>query len=110
MRVPSQRQPFAKTLAKAGLNLRGEAGEAAARVRDSALRAELVAALDDWASITADPARREWLLAVARAADPDSSQDRLRQPALWDDGPGLTKRVNELPADRSLGSVRPSIR
>jgi serine/threonine-protein kinase len=90
---------YEETLAKARLNLQGEVGEAAARVRDSALRTELVAALDDWASITPDPARRAWLLAVARAADPDPSRDRLRQPALWDDGPELAKRVNELPAD-----------
>jgi len=48
----------------------GDSAAVAARVRDSARRAEIVAALDDWASISADPARRAWLLAVARAADP----------------------------------------
>jgi serine/threonine-protein kinase len=91
---------YEKTLAKAGLSRPGDDSEAAAaRVRDSALSAEIVAALDDWASITQDPARRKWLLAVARGADPDSSRDRLRQPELWDDGPGLTNLVNELPAD-----------
>jgi hypothetical protein len=52
----------------------------AARVRDSSVRADLIAALDDWASITKDRARLAWLLAVSRAADPDPSRDRLRQP------------------------------
>src|SRR5215472_4462751 len=72
----------------------------AARVRNSARRAELIAALDDWASITADPERRKWLLAVVRAADPDPIRDRLRQPELWDDGPKLTKLVSELPVEQ----------
>jgi serine/threonine-protein kinase len=89
---------YEETLAKAGLGAPGDDSEAAAaRVLGSAVGAELVAALDDWASITADKARRAWLLAVARAADPDPSRDRLRQPELWDNGPGLTKLVAELP-------------
>jgi serine/threonine-protein kinase len=85
---------YEEALAKAGLGRPGdESGSAAARVRDSAVREEIVAALDDWASITPDPARRAWLLAVARGADPDPSRDRLRQPELWQDGPQLTRLV-----------------
>jgi hypothetical protein len=92
---------YEQILAKAGLGGPGDDTEAAAaRVRDSARRAEIVAALDDWASITADSARRACLLAVARGADPDPARDRPRQPELWDDGPGLTELVNELPVDR----------
>ena len=91
---------YEETLTKAGLGGPGDDSEAvAARVRDSGMRAEIVAALDDWASITPDSARRKWLLAVARGADPDTSRDRLRQPKLWDDGPGLTKLLKELSAD-----------
>jgi eukaryotic-like serine/threonine-protein kinase len=91
---------YEETFAKAGLGGPGDDSEvAAARVRDSTVRAQLVAALDDWASITPDPARRAWLLAVARGADQNPSRDRLRQPELWDDGPGLTKLVKELPVD-----------
>jgi serine/threonine-protein kinase len=90
-------QLYEKTLAKAGLSLPGGDSEAvAARVRDSAVRAEIVAALDDWASITPDEAWRAWLLAVARGADPDPSRDRLRRPELWQDAPGLTRLVKEL--------------
>jgi tetratricopeptide (TPR) repeat protein len=91
---------YEETFSKVGLGGPGDDSEvAAARVRDSTVRAELVAALDDWASITPDPARRAWLSAVARGADRDPSRDRLRQPELWDDGPGLTKLVEELPVD-----------
>jgi serine/threonine-protein kinase len=69
---------YKETLAKAGLGHLGDDSEAvAARIRDSAVPNEIVAALDDWASITEDPARMTWLLAVARAADPDPSRDRL---------------------------------
>ena len=65
-------------------------------MRASAVRAEIVAALDDWASITADLRRREWLLAVARGADPDEVRDRLRQPELWRDAARLTRVAREL--------------
>jgi serine/threonine-protein kinase len=93
---------YEETFAKAGLGGPGDDSKAAAaRVRNSAVHAELVAALDDWASITPDRARRAWLLAVAREADPDPAvRDRLRQPELWDDGPRLMKLVKELPVDK----------
>jgi serine/threonine-protein kinase len=88
---------YEKTLAKAGLGRpEDHTAAVAARVRDSAVREEIVAALDDWASTTEDPARRAWLLAVARGANPDPSRDRLRQPELWQDGPKLTRLVLEL--------------
>ena len=69
------------------------------RVRDSAIRAEIVAALEDLASITEDQARRAWLLAVARRADPHPVRDRLRRPELWQDGPALARLVRELGVD-----------
>jgi serine/threonine-protein kinase len=80
----------------AGLGQPGDDSEAvAARVRDSAVRAEIVAALDDWASFTEDPTRYVWLLAVARRADPDPLRDRLRRPEMRRDGPVLTRLVRE---------------
>jgi tetratricopeptide (TPR) repeat protein len=91
---------YEETFAKAGLSEpRADSETVAARVRNSPVRAEIVAALDNWASITQDPTRLAWLLAVARAADPDASRDRLRQPELWRDGAGLTRLVQELPVD-----------
>jgi serine/threonine-protein kinase len=89
--------PYEETLAKAGLGQPGDNSAAvAAQVRDSAVRDEIVAALDDWASRTEDTARRAWLLAVARGADPDPLRDRLRHPDLWQDGAQLTRLVQEL--------------
>jgi tetratricopeptide (TPR) repeat protein len=98
---PSGAEPcYEETFATAGLGGPGGDSETvAARVRGSTVRVEIVAALDDWASITEDPARVAWLLAVARAADPDTWRDRLRQPKLWQDGPALTTLVQHLPVD-----------
>src|SRR5262249_6720349 len=63
---------------------------------ESAVSAEIVVALDDWAGITRDLRRRAWLLAVARAADPDPARDRLRQPKLWQDSARLIQLAREL--------------
>src|SRR5260370_23447461 len=83
---------YAAACQEAGLGQEGEdAEEVAARVRASPVRAELVAALDAWAGIAGDGPRRTWLLAVARAADPDTERDHLRQPELWRDGAALAK-------------------
>jgi serine/threonine protein kinase/Tfp pilus assembly protein PilF len=90
---------YAAAFAAAGLGRAGDDSAAlAARVRASAVRAELVGALDDWASLTKEPARRAWLLAVARGADPDPARDRLRQPELWRDGAALTQLAREVGA------------
>ena len=106
---------YEEAFAKVGLSRRGDNSEAmAARVRNAAVRVEIVAALDDWASITQDQSRRAWLLAVARGADPDPLRDRLRQPNLWQDGPALTTLVQDLAVDKlspqlltALGRVLP---
>jgi tetratricopeptide (TPR) repeat protein len=88
---------YEETLANSGLSRPGDNSETVAvRVRGSAVCAEIVAALDDWAGITEDPARRAWLLTVARGADPHPIRDRLRQPELWQGGPRLTRLVQEL--------------
>jgi eukaryotic-like serine/threonine-protein kinase len=63
----------------------------AVQVRASKWAAHLVAALDDWAVCAADPARQEWLLAVARRADPDPWRDQVRDLAAWRDGKALAK-------------------
>ncbi len=87
---------YAEAFANAGLGEPGDDSAAvAARVRDSAVCADIVASLDDWASTSLDPARRAWLLAVARGTDPNPLRDRLRQPELWRDGPALTKLIQE---------------
>jgi tetratricopeptide (TPR) repeat protein/predicted Ser/Thr protein kinase len=87
---------YKSAFAEAGLGGEGDdVKSVSARVRDSALSTELIAALDDWASITADRARREWLLAVASEADQNAARNRLRQPELWQDGVRLTQLAQE---------------
>jgi serine/threonine-protein kinase len=71
----------------------GDVGVAAAWVRDQAVRDALVAALDNWAVYAGKPRRRNWLLAVARRADPDPWRDRVRDPAVWDDQAALARLV-----------------
>jgi serine/threonine-protein kinase len=68
-----------------------DAEGAAARVRSSKATALLVAALDDWAVCATDPAQQDWVLEVARRADPDPWRDRVRDPAAWRDGKALAE-------------------
>jgi serine/threonine-protein kinase len=72
----------------------------AARVRDSEVSAEIVDALDDWASLTKDPVCRKWLFAIARQVDPDPERNRLRQPNLWDTPGGVAQPIPQLNADK----------
>jgi serine/threonine protein kinase/Tfp pilus assembly protein PilF len=96
--VPTRAEPlYAAALEEAELGREGDdVKEVGARVADSAVRAEIVAGLDDWASITPDRARRAWLLEVACAADPHPVRDRLRQPELWKNSTRLTQVVRDL--------------
>lgn len=88
---------YVEVFAHAGLGgPQDESGAVAARVRNSPVRAEIIAALDDWASITSDPTRREWLLAIASGADQEVSDTRLRRPELWRGGPELANLKQEL--------------
>jgi hypothetical protein len=70
-------------------------GTVADRLRGSPARAQLVAALDDWAFVTKDPGRRAWLLEVARRADPGAWSDRFRDPARWTDRAALEQLARE---------------
>jgi serine/threonine-protein kinase len=69
----------------------------AARVRASKWAAHIVAALDDWAVCALDPARQDWLLEVARRADPDPWRDRVRDPAFCRDGKALAQLARAAP-------------
>jgi serine/threonine-protein kinase len=87
---------YAAAFRASGLEPEGEnAAAVGARLRGSAVRQEVVAALDDWASFTTNRSRRGWLLAVARAADPDPLRDRVRQPEMWRDGAALARLAEE---------------
>src|SRR5262249_33336926 len=72
-------RPYDEVFRWAGLGQVGDDPEAAAaRVRDSDIRAALVAALDHWSAVTRDPAQRRRVLTVARLADPDPPGSRAR--------------------------------
>jgi serine/threonine-protein kinase len=69
----------------------------ARRVKASAVRVPLVAALDDWASCSPDGARRDWALRVARGADPDDWRNRARDPVLWGNSTALATFARTAP-------------
>jgi serine/threonine protein kinase/Tfp pilus assembly protein PilF len=77
---------LAKVFQNAGYNIeQDDPANTAIRIRQSTIRLPLVAALDFWALVTRDGQLRQWLLEVARAADPDPWRDRVRQANRWKD-------------------------
>jgi serine/threonine-protein kinase len=77
----------------------------AARLASSAIKEQLLAALDDWAFVAfrlGDQGVAERVLATARATAPDSAWgDRLRQVSLWRDPKAIAKLVAAAPRDLS---------
>jgi len=97
---------YASAFAEAGLGREGDDVETvSANVQKSAVSEEVIAALDDWAAITRDGPRWEWLLAVARKADPNPARARLRQPDLWNDG----QQLANLPEDLKVAALSPEM-
>jgi serine/threonine-protein kinase len=93
----SAAREYAAAFREAGVGEETEAAEVVAdRIRASAVREHLVAAVDDWAlRVAKDAERRAWLLAVARAADPDPWRDRFRDAKVWQDRMALERLVRE---------------
>jgi serine/threonine-protein kinase len=93
---------YADAFEGAGLGTaREDPAMVAARVKASAVRPALVAALDDWAVCGGDKDERDWLLAVARQADPDPAgwRDRILDPKTWDDAAALTELAGTVPVE-----------
>jgi serine/threonine-protein kinase len=93
-------QQYAAAFAEAGLGHEGDDVETvAARVKASAVREALVAALDDWAVCVADNGRSAWMLQVAWHADPDPGgwRDRVRDPVKWADAVALAELARTAP-------------
>jgi serine/threonine-protein kinase len=88
---------YRKAFEEAGLPVDGDEEETAARIRHSAIREQLVVALEDWALVSAsDAPLRSRLLQLARRADPGSPwRDRLRNPELWTDRSALRRLAGE---------------
>jgi serine/threonine-protein kinase len=85
---------------EAGLGKVHDDAEAVAeRVKASAVRGRLVAALDDWAVSVTNKDRRAWLFEVARRADfdPRGWRDRVRHPLAWDDRAALAELARTAP-------------
>jgi tetratricopeptide (TPR) repeat protein len=95
---PEYRDAFAQR----GLDLTAlDTAEAAKRIAASAIKPELVAAVDDWALYEPDATVRNRLLEIARKADPGLWTDRLRDPAGWGDNDAVAR----LAADADAGST-----
>jgi tetratricopeptide (TPR) repeat protein len=82
----------------------GDAAQVADAIRRSPVREHLIAALDDWALVTAARGKRadtrallQRLRDVLRLADPDPWRGRLRDPASWRDPQAFRQLANQLP-------------
>jgi tetratricopeptide (TPR) repeat protein len=84
----------------------GDAGVVAGRIRESSVKADLVAALDDWAVLERDATVRNRVLVVARLADPGVWLDRFRDPTVRADAAKVMVLAEEAdPAALSPGTV-----
>jgi serine/threonine-protein kinase len=99
--VAGAEKAYERALRESGL---GEVGDDVAtvtgRIQASAVGLQVVAALDDWATRTKEPARRDWLLAVARRADHDTWRDELCDPKIWNDRATLQRLAAEAALDK----------
>jgi serine/threonine-protein kinase len=79
----------------------------AGRIRNSHIRRALVTALDDWAELTPDPGRQDWILEVARQAEPNPTEWRVRArtPAIRKDPAALAELIANAPIDDSSVSL-----
>jgi serine/threonine-protein kinase len=78
--VAASEKHYAEALREAGLGtVQDDPEVVAARISSSNIRAALVAALDHWSVLDREsPGRKAWALEVARKADPDQSDWRVR--------------------------------
>jgi tetratricopeptide (TPR) repeat protein len=107
--VASTDTGYEKLFHEAGIGVPGDdEQEVAGRVTQSAISEVLVAALDDWAAV-APPSRREWVLRVARRADSHPWRDRLRDPAVWNDGIALAQLVRQAPVEQVTAGLASAV-
>src|SRR5262249_22001109 len=75
-------------------------------IRTSAVREDIIAALDDWARHERDPRRRQRLLQVANRADePDPWRQAVRQAVPQRDG----RRLRQLVRGAGAGQATPGV-
>ena len=73
--------------------------EVALLIQQSAIKDQLVAALDDWGIL--EPARLP-VLTVARLADPDPWRDKVRNPDLWKNKQAIENLARDAQADKEI--------
>jgi tetratricopeptide (TPR) repeat protein/serine/threonine protein kinase len=97
---------YRAALAARGWDVVADPDGVADRVAASAVRTELVSALDDWLTLEPDEAVRDRVLVALRRADPDSGAAPFRDPGVWTDKAKLEKLAASLdPARLSPGAV-----
>ncbi|MFM9969590.1 MAG: tetratricopeptide repeat protein [Burkholderiales bacterium] len=100
------RKDYAAAFEAAGL--RPEPGQEmvhALLIQQSAIKDQLVAALDNWAyleHINKNSSLTGRLLEIARLSDPDPWRDKIRNLEFWKDTPAIAKLVQEAKMDREL--------
>jgi tetratricopeptide (TPR) repeat protein/tRNA A-37 threonylcarbamoyl transferase component Bud32 len=98
---------FLKVFEQVGLSVDGDAETLSVRIRSSAIREQLVAALDDRAVVAfmlGDRPLAERFLAIARLADPGSPwRDRFRDLSVW-----RTDQLHDLAATAFTSSPPPT--
>jgi serine/threonine-protein kinase len=95
--APAYVEAFRKAFRDRGLAVDSDAARLLEQIQASAIRGELVAALDEWTWFTPDPDEQARLLAVARQADPHPWRNRLRDPVVRKDGQALKQLATEAP-------------
>jgi serine/threonine protein kinase/Tfp pilus assembly protein PilF len=97
---------YQANLARAGFgSLTDDPAIVGKRIKDSDIEAPLIAAYDDWAGCETDPNKRNWIIEVARHADPTQSswQKQFRDPAAWNDRAHLARLAE------TAAAAKPSI-
>ncbi|CAN5774192.1 hypothetical protein BH11PLA1_BH11PLA1_04930 [soil metagenome] len=99
---------YAACFARIGVKLDDDMHSNAQRIHASVMRAQLLAALDDWAlaaNALTDHEMCNLLLSIAREADPDPAwRDRFRNAAVWRDRQQLLTLADEI----SESAARPA--
>jgi serine/threonine-protein kinase len=100
-------QDYERAFRQAGLAEVGKDPAAAATgVRESVVSEALLAGLTDWAVCAVARDRQDWLLAVARQADPGAWSNRVRDPAAWRDGAALAALARATPVTQQATPLR----
>ena len=95
-----------QAFAARGLDVVANPDAVAAQVAASAVRTDLVAALDDWAILEMDAAVRDKVLACVRRADPDPEANPFRNPTVWEDRAELERLAAKVNVSRmSVGTL-----